>query len=311
MLPSSTFTNAITRTVCLSGAAGGSGFNQIRLACTKALLGVMQKGPWHPTLLSSYTIQPGGERSAGCMDNSEQMHRDVLRGLYRQGVLRLNEPGSQPHSLADRLRARLGLRLPPLDLVTETQPTPERIAQVCSSHATCVLTLAHLLPPGQGGLQYASHHAVLPFGTLRVAGEWWVVALDGNDLQNNRIMKAFEDYANTHLAGRCELITEGHMGAIQAMLEDKDLDVQQIVYTLINIDKAVRTADMAQADWHAYQQNPSGTAEPPPITQPNSITYAKNAEVSLGPMSPEMTAELTRLILGSARDGAYLKLPQV
>lgn len=272
---------------------------QTRQYVSWSVLRMLQCSPWAAALVRNYQLQGPGQ----CVTNSELMQQNLLLTLYREGQIEIAASRDTGGGLLQRLQQMFGgTKAPELDREYRYNPSVDDIVGLVDQHGPCVLSLARMLPADQGGTQYAGHHAVLVIGTFKAEGRNWAVVLDGNDLQNHPIMKWVRAYADKYHDGRLEAITEGDLWAIQKEMDQagESCDARQMVYSLIDLDKAVPEADKA---YRAYKMDVAmhGDSDLAPITFPNSICVTTNATVRAEPMPKAMKHELARIV-GSQPD---------
>ncbi|VTU21423.1 hypothetical protein H4CHR_00784 [Variovorax sp. PBS-H4] len=272
---------------------------QTRHYVSWSVLMVLQRGPWAAALVRNFQFQRPGD----CVTNSEVMQHNVLQALSRQRQVEIAAGKDKGGGLLQQLQQVFGVaQAPELEREYRHDPTVNDVVELVEQHGPCVLSLARILPADQGGTQYAGHHAVLVIGTFKVEGRNWAVALDGNDLQNHPFMERVHAYADKYHHGALEALTEGDLSAIQMEMKQagESWDSIQLVYSLIDLDKAVVEADKASRAYEA-DLSANGSSDLPPITFPNSICVTTNATVKAGPLPEPMKHELA-CIVGSQPD---------
>ena len=264
-----------------------------------ALFRILEQCPWGPTLAQNYQLQLPGD----CVSNAMDMQKRLLDDLHRQGQLEIASRTDNPSRLLVQLKQLFGIEPPELDREYRVNPTVADIVDLIEQHGPGVLVLARLLPADQGGTQYAGHHAVLAICTFEAGGQHWAVALDGNDLQNNPIMIRVRAYADRYRNGELEQITNGDLAAIRMEMKmaGEFGDPGQLVYSLINLDEAVRTADAACRAYRTDLFRNGGYSYLTPINFPNSICVATNATLTGQSMPDEMKYELARHVTSQPR----------
>lgn len=271
---------------------------QARQFVSWSALRVLECSPWAATLLNNFQFQSPGE----CVTNSEVMQEHILHALSSQNQIEI-AGSSNAGGFLQRLQHKLGMtQAPELDRKYLHDPTVDKIVMCVEQCGPCVLSLARLLPPDQGGMQYAGHHAVLVIGTFMAEGRNWAVALDGNDLQSNPAMVWVRAYADKYYEGCLESITEGDLWAIQTEMRQagEPGDPKQVVYSFIDLDRSVSEANKAYRAYKMDQAMNGHYSDLAPITFPNSICVPTNATVKVEPMTEEIKQELARIV-GSKR----------
>lgn len=264
------------------------------IAQGSAALNALKAGSWHRSLLQGFRIQrAGGE----CVANSFEMHETVLAGLARQGLVSIADVPGQFPTMRQQLQQVAGRWNPPSIMATDEDVSVDNIVGLCQRKGITVLNLARLLPPEHGGSEYAGHHAVVPIGVIQVLGERWAVALDGNDLQQHPDMDRVRACADRYFEGDCHEVTPLHEPAIE-----------NLVYTLINLDRAVPRSQQAQIEQDRFLEHGGGLTEPVPITQRNAILYATNVELREAPLNQEMADRIATYIESHLSPEAYMKL---
>jgi hypothetical protein len=273
---------------------------QTRQYVSWSVLRVLQRSPWAAALVRNFQFQRPGE----CVANAEVMQQNVLHALHSQQHVEIASSSDADRGLLKRLQQLLGVpQAPELDREYRHDPTVDEIVDMVEQHGPCVLSLARMLPADQGGTQYAGHHAVLAIGTFKSQGRCWAVVLDGNDLQSHPFMERVRVYADKYHDGYLEAITEGDLSAIQTEMEQagEPWDSNQVVYSLIDLDKSVSQADTAYRAYMMDLITNNGASDLAPITFPNSICVPTNTRVKAGSMPEAMKHELAHIV-GSQPD---------
>lgn len=265
-----------------------------------SLFQILQQCPWAPTLAQHYQFQLPG----ACVSNSLEMQAHVLHDLHRQGQVEIASGTDAPTGLLAQLRRLSGIKPPELGREYRVNPTVADIVDLLEQHGPGVLVLARMLPADQGGIRYAGHHAVLAICTFEAGGQHWAVALDGNDLQNNPVMMRVRAYADKYRDGALEKITNDDLTDIRTemKLAGEVGDPGQLVYSLINLDEAVRTADNACRDYWADVWANGRYSALHQITFPNGVYFAPKATLKRQPMPDEMKRELAGLVTSRPLD---------
>lgn len=276
---------------------------QTRQFVNRPVLNVLRRSPWAETLVHNYQFQSPGE----CVSNSEVMQAHILHALHRRHQIEIAGSSDPSGGLLHRLEQMLGsIKTPELDREYRHDPTVEDIVHLVEQHGPCVLALARMLASDQGGAQYAGHHAVLVIGTFLVDGRNWALVLDGNDLQNNPIMERVRAYADKYHDGHLERMTEGDLSVVQMEMDraGEPRDSDQLVYSFIDLDKAVPEADKAYRAYRRDLAMNGGRSDLPPITFPNSICVATNTTVKAAAMPEPMKRELARIVASQPPDSS-------